>query len=316
MILHIPIVSQGKREERLSSLTLRVHAGWSIILESKKRLRIIEYKEGQREMKRKPAVAGQFYPLNPKTLEREVSSFLGPGTEKRRAVGVVSPHAGYMYSGKIAGMVFSRVRVPASVIILGPNHRGVGRSVAVMTGGSWEMPFGDVEIDETLAAAILKSSKSATDDERAHAFEHSLEVQVPFIQQIRPDFRLVPIALGRLSLSESLALGRDLASAVTLSGADVLIVASTDMTHYEPAINAEKKDRLVIDRMLALDPEAVYETVRDNQITMCGVIPVTVMLAAAKSLGAHEAELVGYMTSGDTSGDYGSVVGYSGVIIR
>jgi MEMO1 family protein len=266
-------------------------------------------------MSRKPAVAGQFYPLNPDALEREVSSFLGPGGAKERAVGVVSPHAGYVYSGKVAGMVFSRVEVPASVIILGPNHRGVGAGVAVAARGEWEMPFGKVPIDEDLAGAILESSKLAADDERAHAFEHSLEVQVPFIRQIRPDFRLVPICLGRLSLPECLALGHDLAAAVGRHGGDVLIVASSDMTHYEPAKAAEKKDRMVIDRMLHLDPEAVYDTVRDNGITMCGVIPVTVMLAAAKALGARKAELVGYMTSGDTSGDYESVVGYAGIIV-
>ncbi|MBN2223788.1 MAG: AmmeMemoRadiSam system protein B [Deltaproteobacteria bacterium] len=267
-------------------------------------------------MNRKPAVAGQFYPLDPKTLQREVSSFLEPRGEKRRAVGVVSPHAGYVYSGKIAGMVFSRVVIPPSVVILGPNHRGVGGDVAVAARGSWEMPSGLVPIDEDLARTILESSKSAVDDERAHALEHSLEVQVPFIQAFRPDFRLVPIALGRLSLPECLAFGRDLAAAISQNAGDVLIVASSDMTHYEPAREAEKKDRMVIDRMLNLDPDGVYETVRDNRITMCGVIPVTIMLAAAKELGASTAELAGYMTSGDTSGDYGSVVGYAGVIVR
>ncbi len=237
-------------------------------------------------MKRKPAVAGQFYPLNPKTLEREVSSFLEPGGQRKRAVGVVSPHAGYVYSGGIAGMVFSRIQVPPSVIVLGPNHRGVGRDVAVAARGAWEMPFGDVPIDETLARLILESSKSAVEDERAHALEHSLEVQVPFIQQVRPDFRLVPIALGRLSLPECLTFGQELAEAIGQHGGDVLIVASSDMTHYEPAQAAEKKDRMVIDRMLRLDPDAVYETVRDNRITMCGVVPVTVMLSAARALGA------------------------------
>ncbi len=274
------------------------------------------YKRGVKQMSRKPAVAGQFYPLNPKTLEREVSSFLAPRAEKGRAVGVVSPHAGYVYSGKIAGLVFSRIVIPPTVVILGPNHRGVGQDVAVMARGAWEMPAGEVAIDEALAREILESSKRAVEDERAHALEHSLEVQVPFIQALRSDFKLVPIALGRLSLDECLALGLELAAAISRSGSDALIVASSDMTHYEPAREAEKKDRMVIDRMLALDPEAVYETVRDNRITMCGVIPVTIMLAAARELGATTAELVGYMTSGDTSGDYGSVVGYAGLIVR
>jgi AmmeMemoRadiSam system protein B len=273
-------------------------------------------KEGREAMNRKPSVAGQFYPLNPRTLEREVSSFLTPSGEKKRAIGVVSPHAGYVYSGKVAGMVFSRVVIPESVIILGPNHRGVGPGVAVMARGSWEMPSGVVPIDEGLARTILESSKLVAEDERAHALEHSLEVQVPFLQALRPDFRLVPIALGRLSLPECLALGGKLASAIKGHTGDVLIVASSDMTHYEPAREAEKKDRMVIDQILRLDPDAVYQTVRDNGITMCGVVPVTIMLAAARELGAQGAELAGYMTSGDTSGDYGSVVGYAGVIIR
>lgn len=267
-------------------------------------------------MKRKPAVAGQFYPLNPKTLEREVSSLLVPGGRKERAIGVVSPHAGYVYSGKVAGMVFSRIQVPAVVVILGPNHRGLGREIAVAARGSWEMPFGDVPVDEELARLIIESCESAAEDERAHAYEHSLEVQVPFIQQVRPDVSLVAIALGRLTLPECLALGRGLAEAVKRSGRDVLIVASSDMTHYEPAKDAERKDRLVIEKMLSLDPDGVYETVRDNRVTMCGVIPVTAMLAAARELGATKAELAGYMTSGDTSGDYGSVVGYAGVVVR
>ncbi len=266
-------------------------------------------------MNRKPAVAGQFYPRDPKLLEREVASFLVSREDKKEAIGVVSPHAGYVYSGKVAGMVFSRVLIPPTVVVLGPNHRGAGADIAVAARGAWEMPFGAVPIDEGLAAAILEASPSAADDERAHALEHSLEVQVPFIQAGRPDFSLVPVALGRLTLPECLAFGRELAGAISRHGRHVLIVASSDMTHYEPADEAEKKDRMVIDQILRLDAEAVYQTVRDNRITMCGVIPATIMLAAAKELGAKDAELVGYMTSGDTSGDYRSVVGYAGVII-
>ncbi len=267
-------------------------------------------------MDRKPAVAGQFYPLNGKTLAEEVASLLEPGAQRKGAIGVVSPHAGYVYSGRVAGMVFSRVQVPEHVIILGPNHRGVGQDVAVMAHGAWDMPMGNVPIDEKLARRVLAASDAAAEDDRAHALEHSLEVQVPFIQAVRPDFRLVPIVLGRLSLSECLALGRGIAAAIAGFGHDVLIVASSDMTHYEPDADARKKDGLVIERMKKLDPEGVYTVVRDNRITMCGVIPVTVMLAAARELGAKEALDVGYMTSGDTSGDYGSVVGYAGMIVR
>ena len=266
-------------------------------------------------MDRKPAVAGQFYPLYPQTLEREVVSFLEEAPEKKKAIGVVSPHAGYIYSGKVAGQVFSRIEIPKRVIILGPNHRGVGEDVAVMTSGAWEMPFGRVSIDGELARMILESSPLAAEDARAHAHEHSLEVQVPFIQKLRSDFLMVPIALGPLSLAECLTLGKGLASVIGAAGENVLIVASSDMTHYEPAEAATRKDRRVIDEIIRLDPEAVFSTVRDNRITMCGVVPVTVMLAAARELGAKGAELVNYMTSGDTSGDYGSVVGYAGVIV-
>jgi AmmeMemoRadiSam system protein B len=267
-------------------------------------------------MNRKPAVAGRFYPLGPEALDREVSSFFERAPEKKRAIGVVSPHAGYVYSGKVAGQVFSRVEIPQRVVILGPNHRGVGADVALMIEGSWEMPFGPVSIDEALAHKIIESSELATDDPRAHAAEHSLEVQVPFIQKVRSDFTMVPVVLGSLSLAECLEFGRTLASAIRETGKDVLIVASSDMTHYESADAATKKDRRVIDEILRLDPEAVYSTVRDNRITMCGVIPVTVMLTAARELGAKEAELVNYMTSGETSGDYDSVVGYAGIIVR
>jgi AmmeMemoRadiSam system protein B len=267
-------------------------------------------------MNRKPAVAGRFYPLAPEALDREVASFLDRAPERKRAIGVVSPHAGYVYSGKVAGQVFSRVEIPQSVVILGPNHRGVGADVALEVDGSWEMPFGPVPIDGKLAQKIIESSGLATEDTRAHAAEHSLEVQVPFIQKLRPDFMLVPIVLGSLSLDECVALGKGLASAIRKAGTDTLIVASSDMTHYESADAATKKDRRVIDQILRLDPEAVFSTVRDNRITMCGVIPVTVMLSAARELGAKKAELVNYMTSGDTSGDYDSVVGYAGVIVR
>jgi AmmeMemoRadiSam system protein B len=266
-------------------------------------------------MHRRPAVAGQFYPRDPKALEREVASLLESRTVREKAIGVVSPHAGYVYSGRIAGMVFSRVLIPPTVVILGPNHRGAGHDVAVAARGVWEMPMGTVKIDEELAGAILRSSPSAADDDRAHALEHSLEVQLPFVQAGRSDFGLVPIALGRLSLDECLSFAKELAAAISNHGNDVLIVASSDMTHYESAESAEKKDRTVIDRILRLDPEAVYRTVRDNRITMCGFIPVTIMLAAAVELGAKQAELVGYMTSGDVSGDFQSVVGYAGVIV-
>ncbi|MEJ2068733.1 MAG: AmmeMemoRadiSam system protein B, partial [Deltaproteobacteria bacterium] len=174
-------------------------------------------------MARRPAVAGHFYPSNPKVLQREVVSYLDEGVKKVRALGVVSPHAGYVYSGRVAGEVFSRVEIPDRVIILGPNHRGAGSDAAVMAKGSWSMPMGDVPIDGELSEKILGLSKMVEEDERAHAMEHSLEVQIPFIQAIREDFLLTPLALGRLTLNECLSLGKAMAAAIKEIKEDVLI---------------------------------------------------------------------------------------------
>ncbi len=266
-------------------------------------------------MIRKPAVAGQFYPSNPKALKSEVMSYFDSGVDRIKVKGVVSPHAGYIYSGRVCGEVFSRVEIPDHVIVLGPNHRGMGRSASIMTDGVWDMPLGVVEIDKDLSGRILKKSSIVSDDPKAHSFEHSLEVQLPFIQVIKENFLLTPIALGSLLISECLTLGGEIASAIRDFGEDVLIVASSDMTHYEPVEYAKEQDQDAIDEILRLDPEGVYNTVRRKGITMCGYIPVAVMLKAAVELGAKKAELIDYMTSGDTSGDYRSVVGYAGLIV-
>ena len=267
---------------------------------------------------RRPAVAGRFYPSNPKRLTQEVNSYLDEGVESVHALGVVSPHAGYVYSGIVAGEVFSRVVVPKRVIILGPNHRGVGERAAIISRGGWKMPQGTVEIDSDLAKRLLIKSILVKEDEKAHDLEHSLEVQVPFLQTIREDVLITPLALGRLSLDECIELGQELASVIEAVGGDthdILIVASSDMTHYEPHDVAKKKDMEAIDRILALDPRGLFDEVKESGITMCGVVPVTVMLEAAKKLGAKRAELVDYKTSGDTSGDYDSVVGYAGIVV-
>ena len=267
-------------------------------------------------MVRKPAVAGRFYPGNRSRLEAEVQSYFDEGTSRVKAIGVVSPHAGYIYSGRVAGQVFSRVEIPRRVVVMGPNHRGVGGRVAMMSEGTWETPLGEVPLDTELAAALMSALDIAEDDPRAHALEHSLEVQVPFLQAVREDLLITPISLGGLNLAQSLALGDALAGVITNLGEDVLMVASSDMTHYEPDTDARARDREVIDQMLALDPEGVFRVVREKGITMCGVIPVTAMLAAARAMGATAVDLVNYMTSGDTSGDYSSVVGYAGLIVR
>lgn len=267
-------------------------------------------------MVRRPAVAGQFYPGSAAALQKEVQSYLIPKKERKEALGVVSPHAGYMYSGHVAGAVFSCINVPDDVIIMGPNHRGMGDPFAMMAEGSWEMPGGDVSINKGLASFILKHSPHVTDDERAHLYEHSLEVQVPFLQALNKNFRLVPIALAHARWEVCEEIGKAIAKAIHDHGQRVLMVASSDMTHYESDKSARAKDRLAIERILALDPHGLLDTTIKHDISMCGVIPATITLVACKELGATRAELVKYATSGDVSGDYLQVVGYAGLYIE
>ena len=266
-------------------------------------------------MLRSPAVAGQFYPANPTILEKKVSSYTKE-VKRENALGVISPHAGYIYSGKVAGGVYSRINIPKDVIIIGPNHTGLGEPEAVMCSGTWQMPNGNIEINSDLAGAIVANSKYLKDDHLAHLNEHSLEVQIPFLQRFRKDIRIVPIAMMSMDYAICQDIGHALARAVKSFKEPVLIVASSDMTHYESDKSAREKDKKAIDRVLALDPEGLLKTVRENRITMCGVIPATIMLIACKELGAKKAELVDYATSGETSGDYEQVVGYAGMIVK
>ncbi len=266
-------------------------------------------------MARLPAVAGRFYPDDPVALLEEVQRHLEQDIPKVSAQGVIAPHAGFKYSGDVAGTVYSRIEIPDTVILLGPNHTGMGERIAVFSHGSWIMPFGDLEIDATLAKDILKNLPIARDSEDAHRLEHSLETQLPFLQYFRKQFKLVPICLMRLSFDECRMLARAIVQAVQRYDRPVLIVASSDMTHYESHTQASKKDHRAIDQILKMDPEGLFRTVEKEGITMCGVNPATVMLTACKELGATQAELVRYMTSGEVSGDMDQVVGYAGVIV-
>jgi MEMO1 family protein len=267
-------------------------------------------------MARSPAVAGRFYPDDPVALLEEVQRHLEHEIPKVSAQGVIAPHAGFKYSGDVAGSVYSRIEIPDTVILLGPNHTGMGERIAVYSHGSWVMPFGDLKIDAQLATAILKDLLIARDSEDAHRLEHSLETQLPFLQYFRKRFKLVPICLMRLSFDECQMLAGAIVRAVRSCNRPVLIVASSDMTHYESHVDASEKDQRVIDQILKMDPEGLFRTVEKQGITMCGVNPATVMLAACKELGATQAELVRYMTSGEISGDMDQVVGYAGVIVR
>jgi len=269
-------------------------------------------------MKRSPAVAGQFYPGDRTSLARTVAELCGPaieGKQKQEALAVISPHAGYIYSGRVAGETFARVQIPEDVIILGPNHHGHGAAVALMDKGTWQMPMGEVVINETLAAELCRVSRLVECDEIAHSYEHSLEVQVPFLQFFQPSLTITPLVISHIPYEDCVAVGRDIAAAVRNYNKPVLIVASTDMTHYESRQAATAKDKLAIERILQLDGAGLYETVLGRRISMCGIMPTTVALTAAKELGAVTVDLVRYTDSGEMSGDTDQVVGYAGLII-
>jgi AmmeMemoRadiSam system protein B len=266
-------------------------------------------------MKRKPAVAGAFYSSSPKELKAHVASLMAEGQERKRAIAAMSPHAGLMYSGGVAGLVYSAMEPPASFVLLGPNHTGMGDKVAMMAEGSWELPTGSLEIDNTLADTIASITPAVTRDDSAHMYEHSLEVQLPFIIESAPEARIVPIAIMSATLDELMELGRAVASAVREAKYPVVVVASTDMSHFISDKEARELDQHALDRVLDLDPEGLYRTVLEEGITMCGFMPTVAMLSASRELGAKRAELLRYATSAEVSGDFDKVVGYAGVLI-
>ncbi len=263
---------------------------------------------------RQPAVAGQFYPGSRAGLDQAVRNMTGPGPT-RPALGVLVPHAGYMYSGRVAGAVYGSVDLPDTFVIMGPNHTGLGPPASVMTSGMWEMPGGGVVIDATLAAVIVSHSRLLTPDESAHAFEHSIEVQLPFLQVLVGKVKIVPICLMTTTAEQCRDVGMAIAAAVREAAGPVLVVASSDMSHYESQDVAEQKDRLALDRVLGLDPEGLIGAVHGQHISMCGFAPAAAMLYAAGELGATKADLIRYETSGDVTGDYRQVVGYAGVVV-
>jgi len=265
---------------------------------------------------RRPAVAGAFYPGEREKLREMLNEMIDRGAAKSKALGVISPHAGYIYSGRAAGIIFSRVEIPEDVLVLGPNHRGAGAEVAIESEGVWLTPLGEVKLNSELAGMIASGAGLVAEDENAHRHEHSLEVQVPFLQYLRPDFKLVPICISRLSYPECEELGKAIAAAIRQWAKPVLIVASSDMSHYLSAELAKNKDKLALDKVLELDPKGLYNTVLEKDISMCGFIPAAVMLVAAKELGARSAEMVDYRNSGEVSGDFSEVVAYAAVVVR
>ena len=268
-------------------------------------------------VKRKPAVAGRFYKENPSELTQELGELVEhlPSEEKKKILGAVSPHAGYMYSGSVAGELYSRIEIPRRIIILSPNHTGYGARISMFPDGYWETPLGDVEVDSELCSLIHPKYKLIEREPYAHIFEHAIEVQLPFFQYLRGDFKIVPVTLMHLSFEECENMATVISACIKEIGENVLILASSDLNHYEEQIVTEKKDMMAIGKITSLDPIGLLDVTSKHNISMCGVIPTTVMLLACLELGAHNAELLKHATSGDVSGDYSRVVGYAAISV-
>jgi AmmeMemoRadiSam system protein B len=274
---------------------------------------------------RTPAVAGRFYPARAEELLHEVREYLASGsaalpTSRTAAFGCVAPHAGYIYSGGVAGALYSRIEIPRYCVILCPNHTGKGRPLAIMANTSWQTPLGEVGADAETGSRLLRSFPALEEDSAAHRGEHAIEVQLPFLQALQPQLSIVPIAIGTSDFDVLQGFGKALGDVIGKQEEDrrekVLIIASSDMNHYESDAVTRGKDQKAIDRVLAVDARGLWDVVMNENISMCGFGPTVVMLTAARALGATSSTLVKYATSGDVSGDYESVVGYAGIIME
>jgi MEMO1 family protein len=265
---------------------------------------------------RPPAVAGRFYPKDEEILLAEVRSHLSPPQKTVPAIGCVVPHAGYIYSGHVAGAVFSKLEIPRRCLILCPNHTGRGSPLSIMSRGTWATPLGEVPIDSELAEALKRQFPPLSEDADAHRAEHAIEVELPFLQALRPGLTFVPIALGTNQFGVLEALGTAVAEVLKVQPEPVLPIASSDMNHYENDAITRVKDGKAIERILALDARGLFDVVMKEKISMCGFGPTVSMLTAARLRGARSAELVKYATSGDVSGDREMVVGYAGIVVR
>jgi hypothetical protein len=265
-------------------------------------------------MIRKPAVAGSFYPGSKATLEKELAQYIEISGNKKKVLGLISPHAGYIYSGRCAGKGFGRVEIPGTVIILGVNHQGFGHSFAVDGNDYWQTPLGDAALDDELRTKIVENSQIFALDSNAGKSEHSLEVQVPFIQYLSPGAKILPITVSSWDLRDLTMAGKELGQILKEKN-DLLLIASTDMTHFLDAETAKKQDHKAIDMILKLDPKGLCNTVVEEKISMCGMAPTVIMLTAALEAGAAKVETVCYTNSGEASGDYDRVVAYYSAIV-
>jgi MEMO1 family protein len=264
----------------------------------------------------KPYAAGYFYPGSKKELQAAVAQYIDVDAPKEDVAGLLMPHAGYQYSGAVAGAAISRVRMKDTFIIMGPTHTGLGEPFSVWPDGSWHTPLGDVAVDAELAAKIIELSQYAKADRLAHGEEHAVEVQLPFLQYLKPDVRIVPMILASADLAVYREIGHAIAGAIKQTGREAVILASGDMSHYQSAAQAKKNDMQAVKAMLALDEEELTRLFYDLNITMCAHGPVTTLIAAAKELGVKGAELVKYANSGDATRDFDRVVAYAGVIFK
>ena len=275
---------------------------------------------------RRPVQAGAFYEATKKSLKQQISncftSKLGPGglpevneAGSRHIIGLVCPHAGYMFSGPVAAHAYGRLAAdgkPDTVIIFGPNHTGHGSGVAIMNEGFWRTPLGDAEVDTEMANRIAKESRIVDVDDSAHSFEHSIEVQIPFLQYLYDStFKFVPVCFLMQDISTAKEVGQ--AAAKVVRGKNAVIIASSDLTHYEPQEDAAMKDHDVLQAVEALDEVRFNQTVESRRVTACGAGPIMALMFASKELGVKEARLLCYKTSGDVIGDYSRVVGYAAV---
>jgi MEMO1 family protein len=267
-------------------------------------------------MLRLPAVAGRFYPSNPAELTAAVRkhSKLEPGVATRRVKACLVPHAGYLYSGHVAGAVFGRIAWPKKILILGVRHYPRGEKAAILSSGAWRTPLGDAHIDEPLALALREKCPLLREDSVAHSAEHSLEVQLPFAQVLDAGFSFVPVALGTVRFEDLETVGRDIGEVLAKSEDEVLLLTTSDLNHYEDDAVTRVKDGKAIDKLLALDARGLYDVCRNEQVSMCGLGPAVAMLTALKTLGPSQAQLVRYATSADVSGDRDAVVGYAGIL--
>jgi AmmeMemoRadiSam system protein B len=265
-------------------------------------------------MKREPVVSGSFYPGTPSILNEELGKYIQLAAKKKKGVGLIVPHAGYVFSGRCAGKGFGSVEIPGTVIILGVNHHGIGHPFAVDGHDSWKTPLGDVQIAKELREKLTAASAIFKVDSIASSKEHSIEVLVPFIQYISPKTLILPISIALADIKRLADAGKEIAVLVK-DNPDTLMVASTDMSHYISAERARDKDKSAITKIQELDPEGLYSTVMTERITMCGMAGTAVMLTAAKALGATKAEVIDYTNSGVVMGDYNRVVAYLSMIV-